>query len=94
MGGHGLSIILMDLEMPNMIGLTCVREIRTVQEQGKIGARVPIIAVTANVRDEQIAAARRGGMDDVASKPFRIVKLYKKDREGFREALYDSVPTT
>jgi CheY-like chemotaxis protein len=77
-GGHNLSVILMDLEMPNMDGLTCVREIRKMEEQGKINSHVPVIAVTANVRDEQVTAAKRSGMDDVVSKPFRIPDLLDK----------------
>ncbi|KAK1758090.1 hypothetical protein QBC47DRAFT_373685 [Echria macrotheca] len=77
-GGHKLSVILMDLEMPNMDGLTCVREIRKMEGEGMMEGRVPVIAVTANVRDEQVAAARRSGMDDVVSKPFRIPDLWKK----------------
>ncbi|KAK5653614.1 hypothetical protein OQA88_8643 [Cercophora sp. LCS_1] len=77
-GGQKLSVILMDLEMPNMDGLTCVREIRKMQSDGKIEKHVPVIAVTANVRDEQVAAARRSGMDDVVSKPFRISDLWRK----------------
>ncbi|KAM0327074.1 hypothetical protein ACHAQA_006199 [Verticillium albo-atrum] len=77
-GGVKLSVILMDLEMPNMDGLTCVGVIRKMQEEGTIQGHVPVVAVTANVRDEQVAAARRSGMDDVVSKPFRIPDLMKK----------------
>ncbi|KAG7117887.1 Hybrid signal transduction histidine kinase K like protein [Verticillium longisporum] len=77
-GGTKLSVILMDLEMPNMDGLTCVGVIRKMQNDGTIRGHVPVIAVTANVRDEQVAAARRSGMDDVVSKPFRIPDLMKK----------------
>ncbi|KAH8682652.1 aerobic respiration control sensor protein arcB [Xylariales sp. PMI_506] len=78
LGGRTLSVILMDLEMPNMDGLTCVREIRKLEELGVIDRHVPVIAVTANVRDEQIAVAKRSGMDDVVSKPFRIPDLITK----------------
>ena len=77
-GGHQLSVILMDLEMPNMDGLTCVRVIRSMEQEGKIRGHIPVIAVTANVRDEQIEAAKRSGMDDFVLKPFRIPDLYKK----------------
>jgi CheY-like chemotaxis protein len=76
--GRRLSVILMDLEMPNMDGLTCVREIRKMEENGTIARHVPVIAVTANVRDEQVAVAKRSGMDEVVSKPFRIPELLKK----------------
>jgi CheY-like chemotaxis protein len=73
--GATLSVILMDLEMPEMDGLTCVSHIRQMEKEGKIKGHVPVIAVTANVREEQKAAARDRGMDDVVSKPFRIPEL-------------------
>lgn len=76
--GRRLSVVLMDLEMPNMDGLTCVRAIRRMEADGAVAGHVPVIAVTANVRDEQVLAARRSGMDDVVSKPFRIPDLLKK----------------
>lgn len=80
-GGHEgmpLDIILMDLEMPRMDGLTCVKEVRKMEASGEIKGHVPVIAVTANVRDQQMATARQSGMDDVLSKPFRILDLLKK----------------
>jgi CheY-like chemotaxis protein len=70
-----LSLILMDWEMPVMDGLTCVREIRKLQTQGVIHGHVPVIAVTANVRSEQVRIALDAGMDDLISKPFRIPEL-------------------
>jgi CheY-like chemotaxis protein len=76
--GSCLSIILMDLEMPNMDGLTCVRQIRQMEDEGKLNKHVPVVAVTANVRDEQVATAKTSGMDDVVSKPFIIPDLLKK----------------
>lgn len=76
--GIPLDVVLMDLEMPNMDGLTCVREIRKMEALGELVDHVPVIAVTANVRDQQVATARQSGMDDVLSKPFRIVDLLKK----------------
>lgn len=45
-----------------MDGLTCVRTIRKMQNEGLIIGHVPIIAVTANARGEQIAAAKDSGM--------------------------------
>ena len=57
-----LGVILMDLEMPVMNGLTCAREIRKLQQAGEIIRHVPIIAVTANARSEQIENAKAAGM--------------------------------
>ncbi|KAK2613120.1 hypothetical protein N8I77_000049 [Diaporthe amygdali] len=77
-GSVPLDVVLMDLEMPRMDGLTCVREIRKKEVQGEVTKHVPVIAVTANVRDQQVATAKESGMDDVLSKPFRIPDLLKK----------------
>jgi CheY-like chemotaxis protein len=76
--GEDLSLILMDWEMPVMDGLSCVRNIRQLQKKGEIQGHVPVIAVTANVRSEQMKAAFDAGMDDVVSKPFRIPELIKR----------------
>lgn len=74
-GGAKLSVILMDLEMPEMDGLTCVTRIRELERNGTFQRRIPIIAVTANVRVEQLQTAKDSGMDDIVSKPFRIPEL-------------------
>lgn len=60
--GLDLSVILMDLEMPIMDGLTCTRKIRQLEKEGDIVRHVPIIAVTANARLEQINTAVEAGM--------------------------------
>ncbi|KAL2061257.1 hypothetical protein VTL71DRAFT_7530 [Oculimacula yallundae] len=73
--GTALSVVLMDLEMPIMDGLTCVKLIRQLQDEGKIIGHVPVIAVTANARSEQISTAKKSGMDSVVTKPFRIPDL-------------------
>lgn len=61
-GAFDVTVVLMDLEMPVMDGLTCAIEIRRLQEQQEITRHVPIIAVTANARGEQIETALRSGM--------------------------------
>ncbi|KAL9122949.1 MAG: hypothetical protein Q9187_000504, partial [Circinaria calcarea] len=76
--GLELSVVLMDQEMPVMDGLICTRKIRELQEAGEITEHVPIIAVTVNARDKQIAQLLLVGMDDVVSKPFRIPELMPK----------------
>ncbi|KAI1809652.1 histidine kinase [Poronia punctata] len=73
--GHNISVILMDLEMPVMDGMTCARKIRELEREGTITSHIPIIAVTAYARPEQIEDAKAAGVDDVISKPFRIPEL-------------------
>ncbi|KAJ9130874.1 Hsp90-like protein [Pleurostoma richardsiae] len=76
-----ISVILMDLEMPVMDGMTCARKIRELERDGVITSHVPIIAVTAYARPEQIESAKAAGIDDVISKPFRIPELLPKIEE-------------
>ncbi|MEZ5938415.1 MAG: response regulator [Hyphomonadaceae bacterium] len=68
------SLVLMDLRMPGMDGLTAIRRIRA-REDAK--AHVPIIVVTADtslhMRDECLAA----GADDVLMKPVAMKMLFK-----------------
>ncbi|KAF2125221.1 hypothetical protein P153DRAFT_300481 [Dothidotthia symphoricarpi CBS 119687] len=93
---HPLDIILMDIEMPIMDGLTCTRLIREYEQLGLLAPprpmhssttdgtrkvpRLPILAVSANARPEQVEQAIAGGMDDAISKPFRIPELWPKIR--------------
>ncbi|KAK4157013.1 hypothetical protein C8A00DRAFT_30107 [Chaetomidium leptoderma] len=84
-GGSGrpfpLSMILMDIEMPIQDGLTCTRNIRELERAGKIvGGRIPIIAVSANARLEQILEAKEAGCDDVLVKPYRMPELLERMR--------------
>lgn len=79
--GVDISVILMDLEMPVMDGMTCARRIRELEREGTIVKHIPIIAVTAYARPEQIEDAKAAGIDDVISKPFRIPELMPKIEE-------------
>lgn len=82
-----LDVILMDIEMPIQDGLACTRAIRELERQGKIitrpglgTSRLPIIAVSANARMEQILEAKAAGCDDVLVKPYRMPELMEKMR--------------
>jgi CheY-like chemotaxis protein len=73
-----LSLILMDWEMPICNGLTAVARIRELEKDGYLRARIPVIGVTANVRQQQIQTAIAAGMDDVVGKPFRVTELFDR----------------
>lgn len=70
-----LAVVLMDLEMPVLGGLETIKRVRALQAEGRLTRHVPVIAVTANARSEQIAVAMQHGMDSVVTKPFRIPEL-------------------
>ena len=68
--GVDISVILMDLEMPVMDGMTCARKIRELEKEGTIVRHIPIIAVTAYARPEQIENAKAAGI--VRQPPFLL----------------------
>ncbi|KAK5051510.1 hypothetical protein LTR84_003162 [Exophiala bonariae] len=80
--GMDIDVVLMDLEMPVMDGQTCARTLREMQNNGELIAHIPVIAVTANARAEQIEMTLKSGIDDVVSKPFRIPELVPKMKDN------------
>lgn len=81
---RNLDAVLMDVEMPVMDGLQCTRRIRELESQAAVTGHLPIIAVTANVRQEQRTAALAAGMDGMVSKPFTVSELLDRVREILR----------
>ncbi len=63
-------VILMDLQMPIMDGLTATRTMHL-----RDNFNTPIIAVTANVMPTDINQAKQAGMSDYLPKPIELEKL-------------------
>jgi CheY-like chemotaxis protein len=70
--GRRFDVVLMDLEMPVMDGLTCVRRIRELEAAGLLHGHTQVIAVTANVRSEYVQLAMQSGVDDFTTKPYKL----------------------
>jgi CheY-like chemotaxis protein len=66
---HTYDIVLMDIQMPNLDGISAARRIR------KLDARIPIIALTANAMVEDRDAYLAAGMDDHVAKPVEAKEL-------------------
>lgn len=73
-----VQVILLDWEMPVMNGLECCKRIRELERTGEITKRMPVIAITANVRQEQMDQALAAGMDNVMTKPFTSRELLER----------------
>lgn len=60
-------LILMDLQMPHMDGITTTRKIRADEKKGQ--GRIPIIALTAHVQPGSLERCLAAGMDAYLNKP-------------------------
>ncbi len=76
-------LILMDIQMPRMDGLTATGVIRS-RELAEGRARTPIVALTANAMDHEVAEYRRAGIDGYVAKPIQVQKLYAAIEEAVR----------
>ena len=60
--------------MPKMDGYMITREIRTLKNNKK--ANIPIVAMTANAFEEDIAMAQKVGMNGFIAKPLDAEKMF------------------
>jgi PAS domain S-box-containing protein len=70
-GLDSFDVVLMDLHMPRMGGMECVRQLRTQFPDSK----VPIVAVTADAVEESREKCLKNGFTAWISKPFRVEQL-------------------
>ncbi len=64
-----VDLILMDIHMPGMDGIEATRQIRQLNERG---ARVPVIAMTADTLHETRLRCKAVGIDDALIKPLEL----------------------
>jgi PAS domain S-box-containing protein len=76
--GEGFDVILMDVQMPEMDGLTATRHIRAMSGPAR---ELPIIALTANALPEQAARCLAAGMTSHLAKPIDMPALIARLRD-------------
>lgn len=72
-------LLLVDVNMPQMSGMDCVREIRTGTDKAK--KNVPILAITGNADNLTEEEYRAHGFDDLIEKPLNFDLLVRKVNE-------------
>jgi PAS domain S-box-containing protein len=84
---ESFDLILMDIQMPIMDGITATREIRT-----KLHMSIPIIALSANATIEDTKKYLESGMNDHVPKPFKKEELFSKIKMalGWKESTENS----
>jgi CheY-like chemotaxis protein len=80
MSGEAFDAVLMDLQMPELDGLSATREIRA---DGRF-ADLPIIAMTAHAMVEERERCFAAGMNDHVTKPVEPEALYQTLARWFR----------
>jgi PAS domain S-box-containing protein len=77
LGNRHYDLILMDIQMPIMDGVTATKRIRALPAPIK---DIPIIAMTGNVLPQQVRSFLEAGMNDHVGKPIERAKLYNNVR--------------
>ncbi len=76
----GYSIVLMDMQMPVMDGITATREMRKLPQH----ANLPIVAMTANAMSGDRDRCLEAGMNDHLAKPIDPEELWAKLRRWIK----------
>jgi PAS domain S-box-containing protein len=87
--GREFDLVLLDVQMPIMDGLTAARAIRDLERRRAVKS-TPIVALTANALVEDVERSRVAGCTSHLSKPISKEKLIAVI-EGFRGVLPDAV---
>jgi len=80
LGEGTFDLILMDMVMPVMDGCTAARQIRS-GNRPEIPKDIPIIALTANVGQENRELCLAAGMNDFLAKPLDLKRLQEKIKD-------------
>jgi len=78
----GVDLLILDLGMPNVDGLTVCRRLRSA------GSRIPILVLTARTEVSDRVSGLDAGADDYLPKPFSLDELFARIRSLLRRSTY------
>jgi two-component system response regulator MprA len=81
-GADGVDLLILDLGMPNVDGLTVCRRLRSA------GSRMPILVLTARTEVSDRVSGLDAGADDYLPKPFSLDELFARIRSLLRRSTY------
>ncbi len=67
LGKENFDLILMDINMPVMDGISCTKAIRKLSDPEK--STIPIIAITGNYKNYTLDDFKQAGLNDYVQKP-------------------------
>lgn len=82
-----VDLLLLDLGMPNMDGLTVCRRLRSA------GSRLPVLVLTARTEVSDRVSGLDAGADDYLPKPFSLDELLARVRSLLRRSTFDEADT-
>jgi len=83
---HRYHAVILDLDLPDMSGLTALRKLREVSS-------VPVVVLTADTDERSVVRALRSGADDYLVKPTRVAELAARLYAITRRLPVPAVPT-
>ena len=81
-------LILMDMQLPDLHGLELLRRL----QEHPATAEVPVIAVSANAMDSDVAAGRAAGLADYITKPVDMARLISAVQAALEPARSGAMP--
>ena len=84
----GVDLLILDLGMPNVDGLTVCRRLRSA------GSRMPILVLTARTEVSDRVSGLDAGADDYLPKPFSLDELLARLRSLLRRSSFDAEETS
>jgi two-component system response regulator MprA len=85
---EGVDLLILDLGMPHIDGLTVCRRLRSA------GSRLPILVLTARTEVADRVSGLDAGADDYLPKPFSLDELLARLRSLLRRSTYDAEEPT